>query len=450
MSQKETDIVILGAAESGVGAAFLAQKKGLSVFVSDGGKIKEAFKTILQQHHIEFEEGQHSQDRILSASEIIKSPGIPEKASIIKEIRKKGIPIISEIEFACRYTKAKIIAITGSNGKTTTTLLTYHIFKKAGTHVMLAGNVGDSLAKMLANANNDPEYIVLEISSFQLDDIKNFKPHISILLNITPDHLDRYEYKFENYIKSKFNITKNQNEHDYFIYNTDDPVITNYMQEQRINAQKIPFSIKSEQLNGAYVEHQNLCLTVFKSNFTMSIHELALQGKHNLYNSMAAAVAARIEEVRKPAIRESLSDFKNEAHRMEPVATIGGVEYINDSKATNINSVWFALESMTKPVIWIVGGQDKGNDYSELVDLVKEKVKAIICMGVDNVKIHNAFKEVVTDRFDAKSAYEAVQIANKIGEKGDVVLLSPACASFDLFEDYKDRGNQFKEAVRSL
>lgn len=444
-------IVVLGAAESGVGAALLAQKKGLRVFVSDGGKIKDKFLAVLQENNVPFEQGAHSEEMVLGAAEIIKSPGIPEKALIMKKIREKGISVISEIEFASRYTQAKIIAITGSNGKTTTTLLTYHIFQKAlGKQVMLAGNVGDSLAKMLATAEQDPTYIILEVSSFQLDDIQSFKPYISILLNITPDHLDRYEYQFENYIQSKFNITKNQNEHDYFIYNTDDLVITQTMQKQRIKAQCIPISIVSGQANGAYLEHELLCITATKPKFTMSIHELALQGKHNLYNSMAAGVASRIEEIRKSSIRESLSDFKNEAHRMEFVATIQGVEYMNDSKATNINSAWYALESMNKPVVWIVGGQDKGNDYTELLDLVKTKVKAIVCMGVDNAKIHNAFREAVPVMVDAKSAYEAVQQASKLSDKGDIVLLSPACASFDLFEDYKDRGNQFKEAVRSL
>ncbi len=447
---KEKYVVIIGAAESGVGAAMLAKKLGIKVFVTDARNIKEVFKNTLIEYEIDFEEGKHTEEKILNADEVIKSPGVPHKIEIIKKCKEQNIPIISEIEFAARYTKAKIIAITGTNGKTTTTLLTYHLFKKAGKDVLLAGNVGDSFAKMVALSDHDPEYFVLEVSSFQLDDIENFKPYISILLNITPDHLDRYEYKFENYIQAKFNITKNQQAYEYFIYNADDTVIAHYMEKHSISATCVPISVYQPLSQGAYLNNSFICLTFPKTNFTMSIHELALQGKHNYYNSMAAAVAARIEDLRKNSIRESLADFKNEAHRMEFVASIQGVEYINDSKATNINSVWYALESMTKPVIWVVGGQDKGNDYSELIELVKEKVKAIICLGADNTKIHNAFRYVVEDRFDAKSAYEAVNIASKIAQKGDVVLLSPACASFDLFEDYKDRGNQFKEAVKSL
>ncbi len=449
MSTTQKYIVILGAAESGVGAAILAKKKGFKVFVSDFGKIKEEYKLELIKNDIEFEEEKHTEALIFSADEIIKSPGVAEKVAIVKESRKRNIPIISEIEFAARYTQAKIIAITGANGKTTTTLLTYHIFKNAGLNVGLGGNVGTSLAKLIAEAETDFDYLVVELSSFQLDDIVDFKPFIAILTNITPDHLDRYEYQLQNYVNSKFKITQNQDEHDFFIYNIDDQITMENMEKYSIRSTKIPISIKQTLPYGAYLEHENLCLNL-KTIFTMSIHDLALQGKHNIYNSMAAAVASRIVDIRKESIRESMSDFKNEPHRMEFIAKIQGVEYVNDSKATNINSAWYALESINKPVIWIAGGQDKGNDYSELTDLIKAKVKAIICLGVDNTKIHNAFRHLVSEIHDVKSAYEAAQKSYELAKEGDVVLLSPACASFDLFENYKDRGDQFKEAVKAL
>lgn len=444
-------IVILGSGESGVGSAILAQAKGFDVFVSDMSTIKDKYKKELLDNNIAFEEGKHSEALILNATEIIKSPGIPDKADLVKKAKEKNIPVISEIEFAGRYTSAKKICITGSNGKTTTTLLTYHILKNAGYNVGLGGNIGKSFAYQVAKENYD--YYVLELSSYQLDGMFDFKADIAILLNITPDHLDRYDYKFENYVASKFRITQNQTQSDAFIYCSDDTVITDYMKDATINAQLIPFSIKHTiDGNGAYLQENEITLN-YNNNpkpLIMTLEQLALQGKHNVYNSMAASMAARIVDIRKDVIRESLEDFVNAEHRLEFVATVNGIEFINDSKATNINSTWYALESMQKPTVLILGGQDKGNNYEELVDLVKEKVKAIVCLGVDNKKIIKSFKGSVETIMEAGTAAEAVAMCYKLATKGDAVLLSPACASFDLFKNYEDRGVQFKQAVRGL
>ena len=444
-------VVILGSGESGVGSAILAQSKGFVVFVSDKGLIQEKYKLELTKHQITFEEGKHTEELILTATEIIKSPGIPDNADLIIKAKEKNISIVSEIEFASRYTSAKMICITGSNGKTTTTLLTYHIFKKAGLNVGLAGNVGKSFAYQVATENFD--YYILELSSFQLDGMFNFKADIAILLNITPDHLDRYEYKFENYVASKFRVIQNQTTADSFIYCADDTVMEEFMKTISIKAQKIPFSIKKTlEGNGAFLQQNEITLN-YNNNpkpLIMTIEQLALAGKHNVYNSMAASMAASIVNIRKDIIRESLEDFVNVEHRLEFVANVNGIEFINDSKATNINSAWYALESMEKPVVWIVGGQDKGNNYEELAELVNEKVKAIVCLGVDNKKIIKAFKNSVEIIMEATSAVEAVAMSYKLASKGDAVLLSPACASFDMFKNYEDRGVQFKSAVRGL
>lgn len=444
-------IVILGSGESGVGSAILAQAKGFDVFVSDKGLIQDKYKAELTVNNIAFEEGTHTSDLILNATEIIKSPGIPDKAELVVKAKEKNIPVISEIEFAGRYTNAKKICITGSNGKTTTTLLTYHILKKAGYNVGLGGNVGKSFAYQVAKENHD--YYVLELSSFQLDGMFAFKADVAVLLNITPDHLDRYDYKFENYIASKFRITQNQTKEDAFIYCADDAVMEDYMKHHQFGGQLIPFSIKKTiEGNGAYLNEKEITLN-YNNNpkpLTMTIEQLALQGKHNVYNSMAASLAARIVDIRKDIIRESLEDFVNAEHRLEFVASINGIEFINDSKATNVNSTWYALESMQKPTVLILGGQDKGNNYEELMDLVKEKVKAIVCLGVDNKKIIKAFKGSVETIMEASSAGEAVAMSYKLATKGDAVLLSPACASFDLFKNYEERGAQFKAAVRGL
>ena len=444
-------LVILGSGESGVGSAILAQAKGYDVFVSDKNVISEKYKTELVKHNISFEEGMHTEALILNANEIIKSPGIPDNADLVVKAKEKNIPVISEIEFAGRYTNAKMICITGSNGKTTTTLLTYHIFKKAGYNVGLAGNIGKSFAYQVATENFD--YYILELSSFQLDGMYAFKADIAVLLNITPDHLDRYNYKFENYVASKFRIVQNQTFADSFIYCADDLVIEDFMKNNSVKAEKIPFSIKKTiQGNAAFLEENKITLN-YNNNpkpLIMTIEQLALAGKHNVYNSMAASMAASIVNIRKDIIRESLEDFVNVEHRLEFVATVNGIEFINDSKATNINSAWYALESMEKPVVWIVGGQDKGNNYNELVELVNEKVKAIVCLGVDNKKIIKAFKKSVETILEATSALEAVAMSYKLASKGDAVLLSPACASFDMFKNYEDRGVQFKSAVRGL
>lgn len=444
-------IVILGSGESGVGSAILAQSKGFDVFVSDKNSIQKKYKKELIINQIQFEEGVHTDNLILNASEIIKSPGIPDKVDIVKKAKEKSIPVISEIEFAGRYTNAKTICITGSNGKTTTTLLTYHILKKAGYNVGLGGNVGKSFAYQVATKNFD--YYVLELSSFQLDGMFDFKADIAVLLNTTPDHLDRYDHQFENYVASKFRIVQNQTAQDAFVYCADDISMEKYMQQHAIGAQLIPFSIKKIiEGNGAYLNGTEITLN-YNNNpkpLIMTLEQLALQGKHNVYNSMAASLAARIVDIRKDIIRESMEDFVNAEHRLEFVASINGIEFINDSKATNINSTWYALESMQKPTVLILGGQDKGNDYSELLDLVKEKVKAIVCLGVDNKKIIKAFKNYVETIIEASSAAEAVAVSYKLATKGDTVLLSPACASFDLFQNYEDRGVQFKTAVRRL
>ena len=442
------NLVILGAGESGTGAAVLAKQQGYVVFVSDKGMIKNQYKEELSAAEISWEEGMHSEDKILSASEIVKSPGIPDEAPLIKRLKEKGIPVISEIEFAGRYTQAKLVCITGSNGKTTTTLLTYHILKNAGLNVGLAGNVGQSFARQVALSDKD--YYVLELSSFQLDGMFEFKADIAILTNITPDHLDRYDYKLENYVDSKFRILNNQAVGDAFIYNADDPITNQYIGKYPTAAQKYPFSFQTLESEGAYIQNEELIINLNKTITNMSIHDLALQGRHNAYNSMAAGVAARILDVRKEIIRESLSDFQNIEHRLEFVAKVHGIEFINDSKATNVNSTWYALESMQNPTVWIVGGVDKGNDYSALTELVKEKVSGIVCLGKDNAKIHAAFGNLVERIMDANSAQEAVGISYRMAKPGQTVLLSPACASFDLFQSYEDRGNQFKQAVRSL
>jgi UDP-N-acetylmuramoylalanine--D-glutamate ligase len=440
-------IAILGAGESGVGAAILAKKMGWNVFVSDFGAIKEEFKTELSENGFEWEEGKHSEERILNADLVIKSPGIPDKAPLIKKIREKGVKIISEIEFGGYYSNAKTIAITGSNGKTTTTMLTYHILKKAGINVGLAGNVGKSFAKQIAEENFD--WFVLELSSFQLDDMFDFRADIAILTNITPDHLDRYNYEMQNYVDSKFRILQNQTNNDWFIYNFDDPIIQAEVAKRTITAKTAPFSLVKEQEVGGFADEQQITINI-NEQLTMSIHDLALKGKHNTQNSLASGIASRILEIRKEVVRESLEDFVNVEHRLEFVAKVHGIEFINDSKATNVNSTWFALESMEQPTVWIVGGVDKGNDYSELTDLVRDKVKAIICLGVDNKKLIESFTGVVDTIVEARSAMEAVAYGYRLAKKDETVLLSPACASFDLFENYEDRGNQFKEAVRSL
>ncbi len=442
-------IVILGSGESGVGAAILAQAKGFDVFVSDMGAIKDKYKVTLVEKNIAFEEGKHSEEKILNASEIIKSPGMPEKAPLVKKAKAQGIKVISEIEFAGRYTDAKKICITGSNGKTTTTMLTHHILTNAGYNVGLAGNVGRSLALQVATEKHD--YYVIELSSFQLDDMYDFKADIAILLNITPDHLDRYEYKFENYALSKYRVVQNQTAADAFIYCIDDEATMQYMQQVNPKAKHYPFSIKKKvEEEGAYLIENQITININQNPLNMTIEQLALQGKHNVYNSMAASIAARLVDVRKENVRESLSDFVNVEHRLEVIATINGVEYINDSKATNVNSVWYALESMNKPVVLIMGGVDKGNDYTQLYDLIKDKVKALICLGVDNSKLMESFSSAVETIAEARTMNEAVAYSSKLGKKGDVVLLSPACASFDLFQNYEDRGMQFKAAVRSL
>ena len=441
-------LVILGSGESGVGAAVLGLKKGFDVFVSDKGKIKEKYRAVLSKYGIKWEEETHTENLILNADEVIKSPGIPDKAELIQKLHAKGIKVISEIEFAGRYTNAKKICITGSNGKTTTTLLTYHIMQKAGMNVGLAGNVGKSFALQVAENNFD--YYVIELSSFQLDGMFEFKADVAVLLNITPDHLDRYNYVMQNYVDSKFKVIQNQGPEDAFIYCDDDEVIAAELKKRKIVARCYPFSITHEIAEGACLKGKELMININPNPQSMSIEELAMQGKHNIYNSMAASVASKLFDIRKESIRESLSDFHNVEHRLEHVGKVHGIDFINDSKATNVNSTWYALESMSQPVIWIVGGQDKGNDYSQLKDLVKEKVKAIVCLGVDNKKIIKAFADVVESIVETDSALDAVKASYRLGKKGDVVLLSPACASFDLFENYEDRGRQFKTSVRSL
>ena len=441
------NIAIIGGGESGVGAAILANKMGANVFVSDAGVLKENYKSELLQLNVEYEESGHDLDRILQAHLVIKSPGIPNTAAVIQSCKVHGVEVISEIEFAAKFTKAKKICITGSNGKTTTTMLVYHIFKNAGIEVSFAGNIGKSLARQVAS--KEPEYFVIELSSFQLDDIQDFRADISILLNITPDHLDRYENNLSLYADSKMRITKNQSASDWFIYNADDQIIDEKMSQMALPMRQAGFSLKNPQSNGGYSISDQLIINI-KEQLSMSIHDLALKGKHNTQNSLAAGIAARIVEIRKDIVRQSLEDFVNVEHRLEFVAKVNGIEFINDSKATNINSTWFALESMEKPTIWIVGGVDKGNDYSELLPLVDEKVKAVICLGENNDKIKDAFCDKVETLVEARSAVEAVAYAYRLARKDESVLLSPACASFDLFESYEDRGNQFKQAVRML
>lgn len=441
-------IVVLGGAESGTGAAVLAKLQGFDVFLSDMSNIAPAFVNTLNDYGIAFEQGQHTADLICNATEIIKSPGIPTKAPIIQQIIALQIPIISEIEFASRYTNAKMIAITGTNGKTTTTLLTYHLLKNAGLNVGLAGNIGNSFAMQVATKKFD--YYVLELSSFMLDDMFHFKADIAILTNITPDHLDRYDYQMQKYVSSKFRITQNQTASDYFIYCKDDEVIQAALASQQIDSTMIPFSIAEDLAYGASISNQHLNIKLKKNTFTMTIQELALQGKHNLYNSMASGVAAKLLDIRNETLKQSMSDFKNAPHRLEHVARIQGIEFINDSKATNVNSTWYALESINTPIIWIAGGVDKGNDYSMLTQLVKDRVRAIVCLGTDNSKIHEAFGNVVDIIVNTASAKEAAEVSYHLGKKGDTVLLSPACASFDLFKNYEDRGQQFMDAVKEL
>jgi UDP-N-acetylmuramoylalanine--D-glutamate ligase len=442
-------LVILGAGESGVGAAILAKQQGYDPFVTDAGPIVMDYKNDLVSFAIEFEELQHSEEMILSADEIIKSPGIPEKAPVMKRIREAGIPVISEMEFAYRFIgNSKLIAITGSNGKTTTTSLIYHICRHAAVDCALVGNIGYSFARQVA-LEPKPVYVA-EVSSFQLDDINTFRPHVAVLTNITEDHLDRYEYKLENYIASKFRITENQQPEDVFIFNLDDEITNQYLSTYPIKSTKAPITMRKELPQGAYLMNAKMHLKWKNEEMQMSVEDFAIKGKHNQYNSMAASMAATAMDIRKEKIREALQTFESLEHRMEPVATIKGVVFINDSKATNINSTWFALESINSPVILILGGVDKGNDYSLLKDLVKEKVKAIVCMGTENRKIHEAFGDIVSLIVNTGNAKDAVQAAYHFASKGDVVLLSPACASFDLFKNYEDRGNQFKLAVKNL
>ncbi len=441
-------IVVIGGAESGSGAAVLARKQGFDVFLTDKAPIPQRYRKLLEDNGIVFEEGQHSPDLILNADEVIKSPGVPDKAPMIQAIKAKGIPIISEIEFAGRYTKAKMICITGSNGKTTTTLLTYHILKNGGLNVGLAGNVGQSFA--LQVAQQDYDYYVIELSSFQLDYMFNFKADVAIMLNITPDHLDRYHYNLQEYVDAKFRIIQNQTEQDAFIYWNDDPIIQKEIKKRNIRARTYPFSLRKEAGIKAFIEDKILVINTPDQQFEMEQEALALQGTHNLYNTMASAISANIAHIRKEEIRMALSSFKGVEHRLEKVAGVAGVEYINDSKATNVNSCWYALESVKTPIVLILGGTDKGNDYSEIEALVRQKVKAIVCLGVDNTKLHDFFEGKVNDIRDARSMKEAVNLAGSLASKGDTVLLSPCCASFDLFENYEDRGRQFKDCVRNL
>ena len=441
-------LVILGGGESGVGTAILGKQKGYKVFVSDRGEISKKYKEVLLNNEIDFEENQHTESKILTADVVMKSPGIPDKVELIQKLLKKSIPVISEIEFAAQFTKAKIVGITGSNGKTTTTLLVHHILKIAGLNVGVAGNIGDSFAKQVAE--NDFENYVLEISSFQLDGIEKFNSHIAILTNITPDHLDRYEYDFNKYIESKFRITKNQKATDYLIYDADDEAINNWLKENKTQAKLVPFSLEKELEYGAYIKDNNIIININKDKINMPISTLSIKGKHNTKNAMASAMAAQLLSVRRDFIKESLSNFEGAEHRLENVAKVNDVEYINDSKATNVNATFYALECMDKTTIWIVGGVDKGNDYNDLLPLVREKVKAIVCLGVDNDKIKNTFGNVVDIIVETAGAEEAVKVSHKLAERGETVLLSPACASFDLFENYEDRGRQFKKAVRNL
>lgn len=441
-------LVVLGGGESGVGTAILAKKNGYDVFVSDTGTIKYNYKEVLGLNKLEWEEGKHTEALILNADVVMKSPGIPDKSDIVKKLVEKGIPIISEIEFANQFNEVETIGITGSNGKTTTTMLTHHLLKQGGLTMGLAGNIGKSFAWQVAE--HKVEGFVLELSSFQLDGVVKYSPHIAVITNISPDHLDRYDYKYENYIAAKFRITMNQTDDDYLVYDADDEVITDWLKNNGTKAQLIPFSLSGKTKKGVYVKDDTIISTIKKAKFTMPINELSLEGKHNVKNAMAAISVAQLKNIRKKTIMESLSNFQGVEHRLEKVLKIQNVEYINDSKATNTNSTYYALDSVSAPTVWIVGGVDKGNDYNELMPLVREKVKAIICLGVDNQKIYNAFSNVVDTIAETTSMAEAVKMAQKMSEKGDTVLLSPACASFDLFESYEDRGKQFKAAVQNL
>ncbi|SDS08069.1 UDP-N-acetylmuramoyl-L-alanine--D-glutamate ligase [Christiangramia echinicola] len=445
MSKK---IAILGGGESGIGTAILAKKEGYEVFLSDKGKIKDKYKEVLRHIEIEWEDEHHTESKIFDADVVMKSPGIPDIAPMIMELRKNNISVVSEIEFASWFSETPVIGITGSNGKTTVTNLIQHSLKEGGIDSGMGGNIGNSYAKMVAEESHD--WFVLELSSFQLDGIEKFRPHIAILTNITPDHLDRYDYKLENYIASKFRIVKNQTEDDYFIYDADDKNITDWLEKNPVRSQKLPFSIEKKIENGAYIENENIVVTINNTEFTMPTSELALQGKHNAKNAMAAATVSQLLRIRKQTIRESMSNFQGVEHRLEKVLKINNVLYINDSKATNVNATYYALESMESETVWIIGGVDKGNVYDDLLPLVNEKVKAIICLGVDNQKIKASFGNIVENMVETTSMGEAVQMAYRLAEKGDNVLLSPACASFDLFENYEDRGRQFKEAVRNL
>ena len=441
-------LVVLGGGESGVGAAVLAKVKGMDVFLSDMGMISEKYKSILNQHEISWEEGQHTQELILNADEVVKSPGIPPTTPLMQKITELGIPVISEIEFAGRYTDAKMVCITGSNGKTTTTLLIYHILKQAGLNVGLAGNVGQSLAYQVATADHD--VYVIELSSFQLENMYDFKANIAVIMNITPDHMDRYDYKMENYVAAKFRILQNQTKEDYFIYWQGDPVIAAQIAQLNIEAQLMPFNEDKLYDSAAWVDGKLVHFSTPQDVWEIPREDLALKGLHNLYNSMAAGLSASLLNIKKEKIRESLQDFEAVEHRLEHVATINGVRYINDSKATNVNSTWYALESMTSPTILILGGKDKGNDYSEIEELVKNRVKAIVCMGKDNSKLLDFFKGKVAEIHDTHSIEEAVGVCHRIATDGDTVLLSPCCASFDLFKSYEDRGMQFKSQVKAL
>lgn len=442
-------LVILGGGESGAGTAVLGLKQGYDVFLSDKGKIADKYKAILSEYKVDYEEEQHTEEKILNADLVMKSPGIPEKADMIKKLRAQNTRIVSEIEFASWYTDAKIVGITGANGKTTVTALTYHIMKEGGMNVGLGGNIGKSFAMQVATENYD--HYVLEISSFQLDDIETFRPHISILTNITPDHLDRYNYELQNYVTAKFAIAKNQKADDYFIYCSDDEITMQNIEKYPTAAKRVPFAYDREISEGAYVKDETIQISINNNNpFTMSIQELGIRGRHNVYNSMAAGIVANIYGLRKEQIRESLANFKSLEHRLETVTKIRGVEFINDSKATNVNSTWYALESVSKPIIWIAGGVDKGNDYSVLEGLVKKKVRAMICLGVDNTKLHSAFSKHVDIVINCTNMRDAVRMGYQLSNPGDAVLLSPACASFDLFQNYEDRGKKFKDAVIQL
>ncbi len=441
-------VVVLGGAESGVGAAVLAKVKGYDVFLSDKGQIKDNYADMLRKWDIPFEQGQHTENLILNADEVVKSPGIPGTVPMVQKIREKGIKVVSEIEFASRFDSAKKICITGSNGKTTTTSLIYHLMQNAGLNVGLGGNIGKSYAYQVATEHFD--YYVLEISSFQLDDIYDFRPDIAIITNITPDHLDRYDHNIENYVAAKFNITRNLGPDDCFIFDSDDAITIGHLDKIVLRCKMLPFSQEKELEQGAFLQGEKIHIRYEKEETDLFLQELALGGKHNIYNSMAAALAAKAAGIENEVIRKSLATFKPIEHRLEPVLSIKDVLYINDSKATNIDSAWYALECQKRPVVWILGGTDKGNDYSILEGLVREKVKGIVCLGVDNAKIHAAFGKIVPNMVDALSADEAVRKAAAMAEAGDVVLLSPCCASFDLFKNYEDRGEQFKAAVRKL